>query len=76
FLLACSFYDTQPDVQAGPAAHLFFLANEPFGMKTVRYAAEDVTTDQTLSHLSRALDDLRRLGELDVQLNHTSKPQQ
>jgi hypothetical protein len=73
FLVGCAWYDSKPEVQLGPAARLFTIGNEAFGMQTVQYAAEDAMTEQTLPSLSRALDDLRRLGEWDLRLNHPSR---
>ncbi|HEY0073814.1 MAG TPA: glycosyl hydrolase family 28-related protein [Abditibacteriaceae bacterium] len=70
FLLANSFYDVQPDVQKQDSAKLFYIANSTFGMKSSTYGAEDVSAEQALPHLTHALDDLRRLGELDLRINH------
>nr|MDQ2732065.1 hypothetical protein [Armatimonadota bacterium] len=71
FLVGCSWYDNKPEVQMGPAAKLWSIGNESYGMQTVQYGAEDVITPQTLPALAPALDDLRRLGELDRRLNHS-----
>jgi len=70
FLLGCSFYDTRPDLEAGPAAHLFTVGSHTVGMKTVQYDPSDVLGADTLAQASLALDDLRRLGEADLRLNH------
>lgn len=71
FLAGCVWYDSKPDVQIGPAARLFTIGNEALLMQTVQYGAEDAMNAETLPALSRALDDLRRLGELDLRLNHS-----
>ena len=72
-LMGCSWYGARPDPQLSPAAKLVAVGNEFFG--TIPAGGEsslftDAPTDETLSLLSRALDDLRRLGELDLRLNH------
>jgi hypothetical protein len=72
FLLGCAWYDTRPDVQMTAAARLFTIGNEALGMQTVQYDAPDAMTTETLRALSRALDDLRRLGEADLRLNHVA----
>lgn len=69
FLIGCSWYDNKPDVQMGPAAKLWSIGNEAYGMQSVQYGAEDVMAPQTLPALTLALDDLRRLGQLDLRLN-------
>jgi hypothetical protein len=71
FLVGCVWYDSKPDVLMGPAARLTILGNEALLMQTVQYGAEDAMSAQSLPALTRALDDLRRLGELDLRLNHT-----
>jgi hypothetical protein len=73
FLVGCAWYDSKPEVQIGPAARLFIVGNEGFGMQNVQYGAEDAMTGETLPSLSHALDDLRRLGELDLRVNHPSR---
>lgn len=72
-LLGCAWYDSKPDVQLGPAARLFSIGNEAYGMQKVQYDAADVMTDRALAAMAPALDDLRRLGEADLQLNHTAQ---
>lgn len=74
FLLGCAWYDTKLDAQFGPTAKLFMIGNEAYGTgltpapDTALYT--EGASDPTLSSISRALDDLRRLGEVDKQLNH------
>lgn len=70
FLLGCAWYDSKPEVQMSQAAKLFTIGNEAYGMQAVQYGAEDVLPDQTLSSVSYALDDLRRLGAADMRFNH------
>jgi len=70
FLVGCSWYDNKPELQLGPSAHLFSIGNEAYQGPTVQFIAEDVMNNQTLPSLRLALDDLRRLGEADLRLNH------
>jgi hypothetical protein len=72
FLVGCVWYDSKPDVQIGPAARLSMVGNEALLMDKVQYTADDQMTPETLPALAGALDDLRRLGELDLRLNHAS----
>jgi hypothetical protein len=75
-LLAGSWYGARPDPQLSPAATLLAVGNEFYGARlegepaTDQSFFTDVPTDATLAKISRALDDLRRLGELDLRLNH------
>jgi hypothetical protein len=77
FLLACSWYGARPDVRMGAAAKLFVVGNESYGTGkdgepvTDPTPFKEVATEATLAQVSRALDDLRRLGELDLRLNHS-----
>jgi Pectate lyase superfamily protein len=76
FLLGCSWYGARPDVKMGPAGKLAVVGNEsystPKGGEPVADAAifGDSAAKADLAAVSRALDDLRRLGELDMGLNH------
>jgi hypothetical protein len=70
FLVGCSWYDSKLEVEMGPAARLFTVGNDTFGMQSVRYDAADALPERGLRALLPALDDLRRLGELDLRLNH------
>jgi hypothetical protein len=70
FLVGCAWYDTKPAVEIGQAARLFTIGNDTVGMQSVRYEAEDVLPARSLRALIPALDDLRRLGEVDLRLNH------
>ena len=74
---ASSWYGARPDPQLSPAARLLAIGNEFYGTAPdVEPAAERVffgeaPTDAALAQLSRTLDDLRRLGEADLRLNHS-----
>jgi hypothetical protein len=70
YILASTFYDTKPDIRKTDAAKFYFIGNMPFGMQTVQYTAEDVLPEADMSSLIPMLDDLRRLGETDLKLNH------
>lgn len=61
--LANYFYSTSPDLRLAPAATPAFVANEGPG-------ADDRVPPGTLQKVARALDDLRELGRLDLELNH------
>ena len=75
-LWASSWYGAKPDPQLSPAARLSAVGNEFYGTApegdpvTERVFFGEAPTEAALAKLSRALDDLRRLGELDLQLNH------
>jgi hypothetical protein len=75
-LWASSWYGAKPDPQLSPAAELLAVGNEFYGTwpegdtVTDRTFFTEVPTDATLAKVSRALDDLRRLGETDLRLNH------
>jgi hypothetical protein len=75
-LWASSWYGAKPDPQLGPTARLLAAGNEFYGTAPdVESAVEraffqEGPSNTTLAQLSRALDDLRRLGEADLRLNH------
>jgi len=75
-ILASGWYGTQPDLHLSPAAKLLSAGNEFYAARpdgdplTDPAFFKDAPTDATLVKLSRALDDLRRLGEIDRRLNH------
>jgi hypothetical protein len=68
FVLGASFYNTGLEVQAGPGLQLFTIGCQHVGSGT--YGAADQMEADTLSKLATALDDWRRLGEVDLRLNH------
>jgi hypothetical protein len=76
FLLGCSWYGPQPDVQIGAAGRVSLIANESYGSAKDGEPAPDpalfgeAATGSVLEKVSAALDDLRRLGEADLLLNH------
>jgi hypothetical protein len=76
FLLASGWYGTQPDPHLSSQAKLFAVGNEFYGTKPEREPFADrpfftdAPNDETLAKLSHALDDLRRLGDADMRLNH------
>jgi len=73
---ASSWYGAKPDPQLSTTARLSAIGNEFYGTApdcdplTERVFFEEAPTDAALTRLSRALDDLRRLGETDLRLNH------
>jgi hypothetical protein len=75
-LWASSWYGAKPDPQLGPAARLWAVGNEFYGTApdadsaTERQFFQEDPPEAALAKLSRALDDLRRLGEADLRLNH------
>lgn len=77
--LASSWYGARPDPQLSPAVKLLAAGNDFFGdwpegePGSDRSFFDEAPTRETLAKLSRALDDLRRLGEMDARLNHPSQ---
>ena len=75
-ILAGSWYGAKPDPQLASTAKLWPVGNEFYGKPSDAESALDraffteMPTEDTLAKLTRALDDLRRLGELDLRLNH------
>lgn len=75
-LLASSWYGARPDAQLGPSAKIAYIGNEYYGTgadgepSTDRSAFLELPSEATLAKLRAALDDLRRLGEADLRLNH------
>lgn len=75
FLLGCSWYGPEPDVMMTSAARLFILGNEAYGTSPpIGSLYGDGTPEAALSKVSHALDELRRLGEQDMKLNHRQAP--
>ncbi len=76
FMWASSWYGAKPDPQLGSTARLWAVGNEFYGAgpegepATDRMFFQETPTDSSLAKLRRALDDLRRLGEIDLRLNH------
>jgi hypothetical protein len=75
-LWASSWYGAKPDPQLSPTARLSAAGNEFYGTAPDAEATleraffQEPPGEATLVKLSRALDDLRRLGETDLRLNH------
>jgi hypothetical protein len=65
-LLGCFFYNTPPDLRLAPSATPAFVACEGPG-------TDDRVPPGTLERIARALDDLREIGRLDLELNHPAK---
>ena len=76
FVLGSCFYRTRLDIEKGTSAGVFLVGNESVGViekdtaEPAEWEAEDALEDDTLARVGRALDDLRRLGEVDLRLNH------
>jgi pectate lyase-like protein len=76
FLWASSWYGTRPDPQLSPTVQLAAAGNEFYGTApdgdplVERGFFWEVPTNTTMAELGRPLDDLRRLGEADLRLNH------
>jgi hypothetical protein len=76
YLWGCCFYKTHLEAATDPALHLHLLANEGVAVDAAKgtltrenRAEDDLPADQ-YDHLAPALDDLRRLGEADLRINH------
>lgn len=79
YLFCCLFYNTRLSLRGGAGA-VHVLGNQGVGKVSAAGEAtfldtRDAGARDAARHLSRALDDLRRLGALDLALNHaTAKP--
>jgi hypothetical protein len=73
---ASSWYGAKPDPKFGAAARLSAAGNDFYGSAppadppVEQMFFGEIPADATLAKLSRALDDLRHLGEMDLRLNH------
>jgi len=67
-LWGCSFYDAKLSVQKHDAAHIQLVGCNAVGDKAAKI--EETIPPDGLAPFSTALDDLRRLGEMDLKLNH------
>ena len=77
FILSSLFYRTKLDVSGNPLK-LRLLGNEGVGHvagdgQTKYPPSSGLESQAALSDLSRAFDDLRRLGEVDLRLSHPSR---
>jgi len=76
FLFGCSWYGAKPDAKAGRGGRVVLIGNESYGAVGGGQPVPDPAlfgdraTAADAAKLSRALDDLRRLGEVDSRLNH------
>ena len=78
FLLANCFYHARPQVTKDPSANLYLLGN--IGVGKIETSLDEVTPHplvdsvppDKLADIARAMDDLRRLGKLDLRQNHPS----
>jgi hypothetical protein len=85
-LLGSKFYESLPDWQLGPSARLALLANQGFGpydrinqkRDSLRLVnpdsnVNDNATEEDRAIMIHALDDLRRLGHLDLLVNYPKR---
>jgi len=76
YLLANCFYRTRPAVESSGGLRLWLLGNEAVGaiegdaVAEGAFDAADTLPREQWAVISAALDDLRRLGEADLRLNH------
>jgi hypothetical protein len=75
-MVANWFYSCKPDVQLGPAGKILFVGNEGCNDRgdkefvNFSKAWADSPLDEAIPHIVNSFDDLRRLGALDLKLNH------
>ena len=74
FLSSSCFYNAALEVQKEDGLRLFLVGNTVAGDRRLPggFQADDRSGPDVLANLSAALDDLRKLGELDLRLNHSS----
>ncbi len=70
FLMGSPFYNTGLVVEQSPGLDLFIIGCQRIPPEAGEYDAADQMAEDTLSKLVPALDDWRRLGEVDMRLNH------
>ena len=72
FLSSSCFYNTALEVRKEDGLRLHLVGNTIVGYRPGpgQFQAEDGATPDVLAQLSAALDDLRRLGQLDLRWNH------
>jgi hypothetical protein len=74
FLLASSFYNTHLETQQGTGLHLYLIGAQQVGTNATNWIpADPANLTEVLPKLTPALDDLRRLGEMDLKLLHPAK---
>ncbi len=71
YLFGSLFYGCKLKVEKQDTMRLFMIGNAAkLALRFVEYNPADAFTDEALQGLLRAFDDLRRLGEMDLELNH------
>ena len=79
FLWGCCFYKTHLEAAKAPTLRLHLLGNEGVAIDprdkalTHQARAEDNLPRDRYDRLAAALDDLRRLGDADLRINHPSR---
>jgi hypothetical protein len=73
YLIATIYYDVKPALQMGARAKVYVIGSSAVGMKSVTYTADDALPRHGLDSLIPMLDDLRRLGDMDLRINHPSR---
>lgn len=68
FFFGNTFYGVTLDAEGEEGLTVSMLANEPVG--DMDYDPKDNVTEEEKRALSRAFDDLRRLGQIDLKMNH------
>lgn len=74
FFFGNAFYGVALDVESSESLTLSMLGNQAFGRMHLDYDLKDNVTNEEKAALSRAFDDLRRLGHIDLELNHRRPP--
>ncbi len=70
FLLGAFFYNTELTLQQGPGLTLSLVGCKGVPPKGSEWKPSDQMAEDTLAQVATGLDDLRRLGEVDLTLNH------
>lgn len=75
FLWACSFYEETLEVKKADAATLHVIGISTIGSNLGGAPTQENASAPAIAKLAAALDDLRRLGEVDLQISHpAAKP--
>ncbi|MHB9132373.1 MAG: glycosyl hydrolase family 28-related protein [Armatimonadota bacterium] len=71
YLFGNLFYGSKQVIEKQRTMRVFTLGNAVYSdQRFVNYAPADAFTNESLTAMSRAFDDLRRLGEMDLKLNY------
>jgi len=70
YLLGSFFYNSRLDVQKDEAMKLFLVGCDGTPVEDARYDPRRDVLPEDMSSLAQAFDELRRLGALDLKLNH------